>query len=102
LEAVQAPPDPPSDSRLLFIGGSIACGFSTPPMLIPHGSLDAFTSLTAAHLGLPYSIVAYPGITLVDPNAAGVFIISDPGMVSRFFLVSADRLPFLFINNVVS
>ena len=59
-------------------------------MLIPHGSLDAFTSRAAANLGLPYSIVAYPGITLVDPNAAGVFIISDPGMVSRFFLVSAN------------
>ena len=65
-------------------------------MLIPHGSLDAFTSRAAANLGLPYSIVAYPGITLVDPNAAGVFIISDPGMVSLFFLVSANCLPFLY------
>jgi len=60
-------------------------------MLIPHGSLDAFTSRAAAHLGLPYDIVAYPGITLVDPNAADVFIVRDPGMVSRFFLVSADH-----------
>jgi len=60
-------------------------------MLIPHGSLDAFTSRAAAQLGLPYDIVAYPGITLVDPNAAGVFIVRDPGMVSRFFLVSADH-----------
>jgi len=62
-------------------------------MLIPHGSLDAFTSRAAAQLGLPYDIVAYPGITLVDPNAAGVFIDSDGdlGMVSRFFLVSADH-----------
>jgi len=90
LEAVQAPPDPSSDSRLLFIGGSIACGFSTPPMLIPHGSLDAFTSRAAAQLGLPYDIVAYPGITLVDPNAADVFIVRNPGMVSRFFLASSS------------
>ena len=60
-------------------------------MLIPHGSLDAFTSRAAAHLGLPYDIVAYPGITLVDSNAAGVFFVRDPGMVSRFFLVSADQ-----------
>ena len=60
-------------------------------MLIPHSSLDAFTSRAAAHLSLPHSIVAYPGITLVDPNAAGVFFIHEPGMVSRFFLVSADR-----------
>jgi len=58
-------------------------------MLIPHGSFDAFTSRAAAHLGLPYNIVAYPGITLVDPNAAGVFFVREPGMVSRFF-VSAD------------
>jgi len=60
-------------------------------MLIPHGSFDAFTPRAAAHLGLPYDIVAYPGITLVDPNAAGVFIVRDPGMVSRFFFVSADH-----------
>ena len=57
-------------------------------MLIPHGSLDAFTSRTAVHLGLPYDIVAYPGITLVDPNSTGPsFIRREPGMVSRFFLV---------------
>ena len=60
-------------------------------MLIPHGSFDAFTSRAAAHLGLPYDIVAYPGITLVDPNAAGVFFVREPGMVSRFFFVSADH-----------
>jgi len=61
-------------------------------MLIPHGSLDAFTSQAAAQLGLPYNIIAYPGITLVDPNAAGVFIDSDGdlGMVSRFFLASSS------------
>jgi hypothetical protein len=61
-------------------------------MLIPRGSLDAFTSRAAAHLDLPYSIVAYPGITLVDLNVAGVsFIRGDPGMVSRFFLVRAEH-----------
>ena len=87
-EAVQAPSHPSSHSRLLFIGDSISCGYSPEPMLIPRGSLDAFTSRTAAHLGLPYDIVAYPGITLVDSNSAGTsFIRRDPGMISRFFLV---------------
>ena len=62
-------------------------------MLVPHSSLDAFTSRAAAHLGLPYSIVAYPGITLVDPNAVGVLFIREPGMVSRFFLVSHECGP---------
>jgi len=62
-------------------------------MLIPRGSLDAFTSRAATYLGLPYDIVAYPGITLVDLNAAGVsFIRGGPGMASRFFLVRAEHL----------
>ena len=88
LEAVQAPSHPPSHSRLLFIGDSISCGYSPEPMLVPRGSLDAFTSRTAAHLGLPYDIVAYPGITLEDPDPAGTSLVRcDPGMVSRFFLV---------------
>jgi hypothetical protein len=61
-------------------------------MLIPHGSLDAFTSRVSAHLGIPYDIIAYPGITLVDPTASGFsFIHREPGMVSRFFLVRAER-----------
>jgi hypothetical protein len=62
-------------------------------MLIPRGSLDAFTSRAATHLGLPYDIVAYPGITLVDLNAHGIsFIRGAPGMASRFFLVRAVHL----------
>jgi hypothetical protein len=62
-------------------------------MLIPRGSLDAFTSRAAAHLGLPCDIVAYPGITLVDLNEAGVsFIRGEPGMVSRFFRVRAEHV----------
>jgi len=91
LEAVQAPSHPSSHSRLLFIGDSISCGYSPEPMLVPRGSFDAFTSRTAAHLGLPYDIVAYPGITLVDPDPAGPsFVRREPGMVSRFFLASSS------------
>jgi len=78
-------------------------------MLIPHGSLDAFTSRASGHLGIPYDIIAYPGITLVGPTASGVsFIHREPGMVSRFFLVRAERLlrgllPLpLFLRQIVS
>jgi hypothetical protein len=60
-------------------------------MLIPRGSLDAFTSRAAAHLAIPHDIVAYPGITLVDPEPDSVsFNAREDGMVSRFFLVSVE------------
>ncbi|KAH9969830.1 SGNH hydrolase-type esterase domain-containing protein [Russula dissimulans] len=84
VDSVQARPDPSQSSRLLFIGDSISCGFSSPPALIPRGSLDAFTSLASAHLGLPYDIVAYPGITLVERIRA------KDGMASRFFLAGSS------------
>lgn len=108
-DAVQALPESSPGSRLLFIGDSISCGYASPQMLIPHGSLDAFTSRASGHLGIPYDIIAYPGITLVGPTASGVsFIHREPGMVSRFFLVRAERLlrgllPLpLFLRQIVS
>ncbi|KAI0297768.1 hypothetical protein BC826DRAFT_154242 [Russula brevipes] len=90
-DAIQPRPDPSPASRLLFIGDSISCGFSPLPGLIPRGSLDAFTAISAAQLGLPYDIVAFPGIILVDPRAGGVSLIRDvPGMASRFFLAGSS------------
>jgi hypothetical protein len=91
-DAVQALPKSSPGPRLLFIGDSISCGYASPQMLIPHGSLDAFTSRASEHLGVPYGIIAYPGVTLVGPTASGVsFVHREPGMVSRFFLVRAER-----------
>jgi len=50
-----------------------------------------FTARSAAHLGLPSDTIAYPGITLVDPEAAGLsFVHDEPGMVSRFFLAGSS------------
>jgi len=66
-----------------------------------------FTSRAATHLvGLPYDIVAYHGITLVDPKAGGSLFIHRDGMVSRFFMrVGYPYVPPLFpsfSNQIVS
>ncbi|KAI0258194.1 SGNH hydrolase-type esterase domain-containing protein [Gloeopeniophorella convolvens] len=90
-DAVQARTDPEPPARLLFIGDSISCGFSSLPRLIPQGSFDAFTTRAAMHLRVPSTIVAYPGITLVEPKDAGPrFSSREPGMASRFFLAGSS------------
>ncbi|KIJ27941.1 hypothetical protein M422DRAFT_784673 [Sphaerobolus stellatus SS14] len=70
---------------LLFIGGSLVCGYSPPygGLVLPHGSYQAFPSIVARSLrarGIDarLEMVAVPGVRLMTTSRA-------PGMADLFF-----------------
>ncbi|KAI0057783.1 hypothetical protein BV25DRAFT_1830696 [Artomyces pyxidatus] len=58
----------PGRASMLVIGDSIACAASDGSKPMPLGSLDSFAAVVARELSLSLSLVAYPGLTLVDPT----------------------------------